>query len=159
MPERSEVVRLSRLAEAGRQGEARKWYTAALSVDGEAMRRRTKNSPPPRTRPPHARLSDKAADLAPGAHRRLQLWTLTWTRTPSRALAYRALRQIHLSRGTTKSDLDFAKVTDLKPLDRQAWFDRGLLTTVSRSMPTLSLTFSKSHREGWGRPPPTPSPR
>lgn len=73
------------------------------------------------------RLSEKAADLAPQALTdELELWTLSLDADPKAAWAYRWRAQIHLSRRNfDKAILDFAKVIELKPLDPEAWYDRG----------------------------------
>ena len=111
----------------GNKDEARKWYTAALAW---TETRFPKHAEVLRFRAEAAALlglSEKAADPAPQALTDdLQLWTLFLDADAKAAWAYRERAQIHLSRHNfDQAILDFAKVTDLKPLDPEAWFDRG----------------------------------
>jgi len=135
MPERSKFVLLPWLAGSWRQGRsAQVVHGRARVTEKRAPTHET--PPPPRRGRRTARPSDKAPIWPPSAHRRTPVMDTDVDADPKSALAYRARGQIHLSRGNyEKAILDFAKVTDLKPLDPQAWFDRALLTTVSRSMP------------------------
>ena len=141
----------------GAKDEARKWYTAALDVDGKAS---AKDEELVRLRGEAAALlglSEKAADLAPEALTDdLQLWTLTLDADPKAAWAYRARGQIHLSRRNfAKAILDFAKVTDLDPLDPKAWFDRGdahyRLKKYAEAVADFSRTLELkgNHIEAW----------
>ena len=111
----------------GNKDEARKWYTAALAW---TETRFPKHAEVLRFRAEAAALlglSERAADPAPQALTDdLQLWTLFLDADAKAAWAYRERGQIHLSRHNyDMAILDFAKVTDLKPLDPEAWFDRG----------------------------------
>src|SRR5262249_48952830 len=91
-------------------------------------------------------LSEKAADLAPQALTdELQLLTLLLDVDAKSAWAYRRRGQFHLGRRSFERALsDFAKVTDLRPFDPEAWHDRGLAHYLLKQYAEAGTNYRKA---------------
>src|SRR5262249_5032115 len=130
----------------GAEDEARKWYTLAIVYTENRMPNRAEIPSLRREAAAVLEHSGKAADLAPKALTDcLHVLALHLDVDPKAAWAYRARGQIYFGqRNYDKAAADFAKVTDLKPLDPQAWFDRGVAHYRAGDWKAASETLKKA---------------